>query len=318
MGDPGANVRGTVTLTSTSSDAGSGVATVTYQYSAAGQNTWPTTSALWNTTTLTDGLYDLHAVVTDNAGNSTVSATVANVRVDNTAPAVTMTSPGANVRGTVTLGSTSSDEGSGVSGVVYQYSPAGQGVWTTTPSSWNTVSLADGLYDLRATATDNAGNSTTSVGGHERPRRQHGADDDEQRAVRRAVRRRDRDADRVDAGSGVATTQYKIDGGSFTDGHDGRHRRAARPLERRRPHDPVPLDRQRGQRRVAEVGQRDDRHHSARRNRGRPGLDAARHGHPDGDRDRHRHRLDRLPVPRRRQDPARGRRSAPTRARRGR
>ena len=218
MGSPGANVRGLIALTSTSSDAGSGVATVTYQYSAAGQNTWQSTSALWDTTTLTDGLYDLHVVVTDNAGNSTVSATVANVRIDNTAPTVTVTNPGANVRGTVALGSTSSDGGSGISGVVYQYSPAGQGNWTTTPSAWNTVSLTDGLYDLRATATDNAGNSTTSATvtnvriDNTPPTTTSNAPAGAQSADVIVT------LTSVDSGSGVSTTQYKIDSGTFTTG----------------------------------------------------------------------------------------------------
>ena len=44
----------------------------------------------WNTTTFTDGLYDVRVVTTDNVGNSAASAVVAGVRVDNTAPTVTM------------------------------------------------------------------------------------------------------------------------------------------------------------------------------------------------------------------------------------
>ena len=74
LDDPGANLRGTVTLSSTASDAGSGIATRTYQHSPAGAGTWTTTPAAFDTTAVTDGLYDLRVIVTDNAGNSTTSA----------------------------------------------------------------------------------------------------------------------------------------------------------------------------------------------------------------------------------------------------
>ena len=59
LDDPGANLRATVTLSSTASDAGSGVATRAYQHSPAGAGTWTTTPAAFDTTAVTDGLYDL-------------------------------------------------------------------------------------------------------------------------------------------------------------------------------------------------------------------------------------------------------------------
>src|SRR5439155_14572488 len=125
MGNPGANVRGTVTLTSTTNDAGSGIASTEYQYSAAGAASWQPTAANWDTTALADALYDLRVVVTDAAGNQTQSTPVANVRVDNTAPSATMGNPGAYVRATVSLTSTTSDAGSGITSTQYQYSAAG-------------------------------------------------------------------------------------------------------------------------------------------------------------------------------------------------
>ncbi len=81
----GADIAGTVALTSNSADAGSGVATVTFQSSPAGANTWTNQAASWNTTVELDGDYDLRVVTTDNAGNSFTSATIT-VTVDNTAP----------------------------------------------------------------------------------------------------------------------------------------------------------------------------------------------------------------------------------------
>src|SRR2546423_10112766 len=43
-------------------------------------------SVSWDTTGLSDGLYDLRVVTTDNVGNTFTSALVTNVRVDNTIP----------------------------------------------------------------------------------------------------------------------------------------------------------------------------------------------------------------------------------------
>ena len=52
----------------------------------------------WDTTPLGDGDYDLHVVTTDDAGNSVTSAT-RTVSVDNHAPTVSITAPGAYVNG---------------------------------------------------------------------------------------------------------------------------------------------------------------------------------------------------------------------------
>ena len=180
MTDPGAYLRGTISLDATASDgSGSGVASVTIQRSPAGLGAWTdvctdTTSPYacsFDTTTVTDGLYDLRAVATDAAGNSTSSTVVAGRRVDNTSPTVSLTDPGAYLRLTVTLDATASDGGSGVASVTIQRSPAGLNTWTdvctdTTSSyscSFDTTTVTDGLYDFRAAATDAAGNSTSST-----------------------------------------------------------------------------------------------------------------------------------------------------------
>ncbi|TML08314.1 MAG: signal peptidase I, partial [Actinobacteria bacterium] len=124
-----------------------------------------------NTTALADGLYDLRAQAVDVAGNASNSAVVANRRVDNTAPAVSVIDPGAYVRQTITVSAAASDAGSGVTSVTIQRAPTGTSAWTTictdTTSAYscslNTTVLADGGYDFRATATDAAGNATTSA-----------------------------------------------------------------------------------------------------------------------------------------------------------
>ena len=138
LADPGAYLSGTVNLTSTATDAGSGVATVTYERSPAGAGSWTSMPAAWNTVPVTDGLYDLRVVVVDNAGNRTNSA-MQTSRVDNAKPNVSLDSPASNsdVAGTVTLTSTASDSGSGLAGpVTYEYRthPAPAGPWTATPA----------------------------------------------------------------------------------------------------------------------------------------------------------------------------------------
>jgi hypothetical protein len=178
-----AKVRGTILADATASDLGSGVTSVAFQSAPAGSGTWGTYDTDSSgpapyqgtlvTTSLADGLYDLRVLVSDVAGNITPSATVANVRIDNTVPAGTLTGPvgGAVVRGTITPDATASDAGAGVTTVAFQRSPAGAGTWTTYDTDNSaayagtlvTTGLGDGLYDLRVVVTDGAGNSAASA-----------------------------------------------------------------------------------------------------------------------------------------------------------
>ena len=159
----GASVSATVALTSNSADTGSGVATVQFQRSPVGTGSWTNQAASFDTTTVADGLYDLRVTTTDNAGNAFTSPAIT-IRIDNTLPTGAVTAPaaGANIRGTVALTSNSADTGSGVATVQFQRSPVGTGSWTNQAASFDTTTVADGLYDLRVTTTDNAGNAFTS------------------------------------------------------------------------------------------------------------------------------------------------------------
>ena len=148
ISDPGANLRATVTLNGSASDALSAVASVAFERSPAGAGTWTTIgsdssapySFSFDTTAVADGLYDFRTVATDLAGNTGNGTAVASRRVDNTAPSATMDNPGSPLRGTVVLGSSVIDNGSGVGTVSYEYSPAGANSWTATAASWNTTS----------------------------------------------------------------------------------------------------------------------------------------------------------------------------------
>jgi chitinase len=179
--DPGTPVAGSITLASTTGDgAGSGIASVRYEYRTSPAGAWvlactgATTpfSCAFNTVPVTDGVYDLHAIATDGVGKVTTSATISSRRIDNTAPAVpTLGAVATPTLGTLALTGTASDAGSGVASLKFQYSPAGAGTWTSictdvvTPytCSFDTTTVADALYDMRTLATDNAGNTTASV-----------------------------------------------------------------------------------------------------------------------------------------------------------
>ncbi len=176
--NPGTPLRGSVTLSSTVSDAGSGVASVRYETSPAGANTWTQRcvsnadpfSCAFSTTSVTDGVYDIRAVATDSAGNQTTS-TVTDIRVDNTLPSSGMTNPGTYLRGTVNLSGTGSDAGSGLASLKLQYKAVADSTWIdqctsgTSPLTCplDTTTLADGLYDFRALSTDNAGNTANTI-----------------------------------------------------------------------------------------------------------------------------------------------------------
>jgi Bacterial Ig domain len=169
--DPGALLRGSVTLAATA-DSERGLAGVRYQTSPAGAGTWTDAcvaasapwSCAWDTTGVTDGLRDVRAVATDSAGYQRTSPVISARRVDNTLPAVSLADPGV-LSGSETLSATATDAGSGLAALAIDYRPAG-GTWTTACSGatsprscvLDTALLADGSYELRARATDAAGN----------------------------------------------------------------------------------------------------------------------------------------------------------------
>ena len=159
LNDPGAYLRGTVTLTSTTSDAGSGIAAVTYQRSPAGTGSWVAIGASWNTTSVTDGLYDLRVVATDAAGNSASSSPVTGRRVDNTKPKLISSAPpdGSTVDSAASLSITASEDAAGIANATLDGAPA-----PAQAVSGSTITLdgpfADGPHTLAGELEDLAGN----------------------------------------------------------------------------------------------------------------------------------------------------------------
>ena len=130
-------------------------------WSAIGTDASAPYSVLWATGAQADGVWELRATTVDAAGNSLVSP-VRSVTVDNDPPTVSLADPGANLRGSVSLSASASAD---TTGVVFERRAAGGGSWSTIASdstapfavSFDTTAVADGLYDLRAVATDAEG-----------------------------------------------------------------------------------------------------------------------------------------------------------------
>ncbi len=138
----GAFLVGTVAVSSSSADSGSGVASAQFERRPAGGGAWTSIgtdvtspySVSWDTTSLADGDYDLRVVTSDQAGNTFTSST-RTVTVDNTAPSAPVitlseSSPYAFVSGTeiflntnefdsYDVSATSSDAASGIAKVTF-------------------------------------------------------------------------------------------------------------------------------------------------------------------------------------------------------
>ncbi len=178
MVDPGSPLRGTVTLAANAADGESGIAGVQLQHLRSGTSTWITAcspedepyTCRFDTTTLASGTYSFRAIATDAVGFATTSAVVANRTVDNTVASVSMENPGAVLTGTVTLAASASST-AGVTSVRIDRAPSGTTSWTAVCTdqaapyscSWNTATVADGLYDFRAVMIDSRGVTTTSA-----------------------------------------------------------------------------------------------------------------------------------------------------------
>jgi hypothetical protein len=172
----GADLNGTISFGAVAHDAGSGVAAVAFQvkpFGAGGFSTvdadtsGPAYSGSWSSVGSPDGPAQVRVAVTDVAGNGPLFSAPVTFTVDNTAPSVTVSSP-ADAAGSVAIGATGSAD---IESVDFAYSPHGANTWTTIGTAttspfgvtWPTGALADGLYDVRASATDGGGNTSADL-----------------------------------------------------------------------------------------------------------------------------------------------------------
>ncbi|GAA1641182.1 Ig-like domain-containing protein [Georgenia ruanii] len=178
MTDPGSPLAGTRTLTAVAADAISGIKQVVIEYAKAGTTSFApactVTAAPWacrfDTTTLADGAYAFRAVATDGAGNTATSAAVTDRLIENIASSVSLEDPGAYLSGTVTLRTTARST-AGIRTVTIQRAAAGTTGWTDVCAgatagyacTWDTTTVPNGSYDLRAVLVDRTGATTVSA-----------------------------------------------------------------------------------------------------------------------------------------------------------
>lgn len=178
LASPAEAVRGNVPLSTTLLGAGTTIYSVRVEYSVAGANKWNTLclyvaspyNCTWNTALYANETYDLRAVAVAGS-NTTYSAVVTDITVDNLAPSVALTDPGTPLSGVRTLAATSTDAHSGVSQVSLQYARTGTSTWFTACTlsegpyacRFDTTTVADGGYSFRAVSADAAGNSATTA-----------------------------------------------------------------------------------------------------------------------------------------------------------
>lgn len=129
-------------------------------------------SASLVTTSLTNGSHTISATASDAAGNAStasVTVTISNLiggTKDTTAPTVALSAPssGASVSGTITLSANATDN-VGVTGVQFKVDGANcGGTLTASPYSttWGTTGVSNGAHTISVTASDAAGNVSTS------------------------------------------------------------------------------------------------------------------------------------------------------------
>lgn len=96
---------------------------------------------------------------------------VISAAADWTPPVVTLTVPQSPLTGTAILEATAEDPEASATTVRIDFASSGSGTWqpicAAAPSplscSWDTAGVADGSYDLRATATDTSGNTAEQI-----------------------------------------------------------------------------------------------------------------------------------------------------------
>jgi len=114
----------------------------------------------WDTKSYSDGNYTITVKAIDKAGNT--SQTSITVRVDNTAPFVSIINPvdGSYVKGTITIQATATSQ-LGVSKIEFYVDNTKIGEDTSSPYeiSWNTAQVSDGDHTIKAKAYDIVNNS---------------------------------------------------------------------------------------------------------------------------------------------------------------
>ena len=116
-------------------------------------------SGTFDTTTLTDGLYDFRAVARDAVGNISTPSVVVSRRVDNTPPSFASAVPadGSTVTGASSIAVTASEDLSAVTGATLDGGATVAPTIAGATATYATGALADGPHTLAGTLVDLAG-----------------------------------------------------------------------------------------------------------------------------------------------------------------
>ena len=166
--DPGASLSGSVTLAAISPDADT--ARVDFQISPAGGGAWatvatdmsrPYTTGL-DTSTVSDGLYDVRAVARDGVGNVSAPSVIASRRIDNTPPSFVSATPadGSTLGSATSIAITASEALSAITGATLDGDATGAPAISGALATFATGPLADGPYTLAGTLVDLAGKTS--------------------------------------------------------------------------------------------------------------------------------------------------------------
>jgi hypothetical protein len=166
----GATVSNSIPVSANASSS-AGVAGVQFKLDGANlgsESTGAPYSVSWNTTTSTNGLHTLTAIVFDLSGNQAAAnpITVTVLNSNNRAPTVSITSPtpGATLLHTITV-SANASSGVGIAGVQFSLDGASFGSEVVNPPYsivWDTTKTSNGKHTLTAVAFDTTGASGIS------------------------------------------------------------------------------------------------------------------------------------------------------------
>ncbi len=186
--EPHAFDAGTVELEGTGTASGGSVASWAVQITPAGGYSWgdacpeqttPVSGSTYRcdmtSTSFTDGIYQVRALVTDSEGD-VFATTPTTVTIDNTPPVGSLYAPPHHVTGTFEAQGYASDAGSGVESWTLQMAPTGSETWSEACTTQHmpaygavygcevdASALENGTYQLRAAIVDNAGNTYTTA-----------------------------------------------------------------------------------------------------------------------------------------------------------
>jgi hypothetical protein len=165
----GTVVSGLVTIQASASDVGSGVTQVEFRVDggAVGIDDTSPYSATWDASGATSGSHVIEAIATDGVGNTAVASVTVSVPLPDVIPptvSIVIPSEGATVTGTVLIGASAGDVGSGMSRVEFFVDGTFVGVSYRHMyvASWDSSAAVPGSHVITATAYDLVGNSASA------------------------------------------------------------------------------------------------------------------------------------------------------------